>query len=178
MGTEERDLILSPDKRYFVRFYRAHAGSVRSYVRAKVENRLDAEEIVQDVFFSFLESLRDFQGKSSLKTYLHAIARHKVVDYYRRKKLKTIVFSQAPNIEPIASTLLCPDELLDEKLLRERIRQTLSILLPRYRQILEWKYDEDMTVDSIAKKLAISFKSAEARLFRARKAFVEVFSRH
>ena len=40
----------------------------------KVNNQFDAEEILQDTLFAFLEALRDFHGTSSLKTFLFAIS--------------------------------------------------------------------------------------------------------
>ena len=78
----------------------------------------------------------------------------------------------------IASDFLPPYPLIllrEDILVKEKIRNVLGTLVPRYREVLVLKYLEDLSVEDIAKKLTISFKSAESQLFRARKAFVELF---
>ncbi len=44
-----------------------------------------AEDLVQDTFFSALKSLSGFQGKSHEKTWLTAILKRKIIDFYRKK---------------------------------------------------------------------------------------------
>jgi RNA polymerase sigma-70 factor (ECF subfamily) len=86
-----------------------------------------------------------------------------------------LFFSQSPQLGEFVSQILAPDERYEEKELKQRITIALNSILPLYKDVLLWKYDHDMSVLEIAHKLAVTFKSAEAKLFRARKAFVEVF---
>lgn len=167
--------ILARDRHALSLFYRTHAPKLRQFIRRKVSNTEDAEEVLQDVLYAFLEAIRDFTGSSRLTTFLYAIASHKVIDYYRRKKLRHVVFSAVPQLESVVTPLLGPEEELDATMLREKIKRVLGSLLPLHRQVLILKYAEGFAVADIAKRLAISFKSAESQLFRARKAFVELF---
>jgi len=167
--------LFARDRRVVLSFYRQYAPKLRNHIRRKVSSPEDAEEILQDVLCSFLEGLRDFQGKSSIKTYLFSICRYKIVDYYRRKKVKTIMFSQMPHLEKLVSPLITPEEAFDVAVVREKIRTVLSRIAPVYRRVLLLKYWEDASVSDIARELSITFKSAESRLFRARKVFVEAF---
>lgn len=167
--------ILARDKKALYWFYQTYTPKLQQFIRVRVSQTEDAEEILQDTLFGFLESLRDYHGKASIKTFLFSICHHKIVDYYRRKKLKHIVFSQMPQLEMLISPLLNPEEEYDAAALREKINRALSLLLPRYREILLCKYQENMSVEHIARRLAITFKSAESQLFRARKAFVAVY---
>lgn len=167
--------ILSRDRRALNTFYHTYAPALRRYIQAKVADTADAEEILQDSLYAFLEGVRDFAGQSSLKTFIFSITSHKIVDFYRKKKIKHIVFSRMPRLGELVSPILSPEEEFDVVQYREKIGKTLSQLLPRYRQILVLKYLDSLSVEVIARKLAISFKSAESRLFRARKAFVELF---
>lgn len=80
-----------------------------------------------------------------------------------------------PQMESIVSTLLSPEEELDATLAKEKIHTVLAHILPRYRQILVLKYIEGHSVEEISRKLALTFKSVESQLFRARRAFVELF---
>jgi len=130
---------------------------------------------LHDALFGFLEAIRDFTGASKLKTFLYAIASHKVIDWYRKKKIRHVVFSAVPQLESLIAPLFGPEEALDASFLREKIYTTLGQLLPMYKKVLLLKYVDDFSVTEIAGKLAISFKSAESQLFRARRAFVEAF---
>lgn len=167
--------ILARDRRALAIFYKTYAPKLVSLIKNKVANPADAEEILQDTLFGFLEAIRDFQGNSSMKTFLFSICHHKIIDYYRRKKLKQMVFSQMPNLEVLVSPLLNPEEELDTTLLKEKIRNVLGKLLPHYKQLLVSKYVDNLSVEEVASKFMLSFKSAESQLFRARKAFVELF---
>lgn len=158
------------------RFYKTYSPKLLSFIKQRVSEEKDAEEILQDVFFASLESLRDFTYKCKLETFLCAIAKNKVIDYYRKKKLKKILFSQIPEVEPLLAVLTTPEEKLDEKLLKQSIDQTLKNLTPRYEKILRLKYIEGFSVKEVAQKLSLTFKSAESLLFRARREFVKVYT--
>ena len=80
-----------------------------------------------------------------------------------------------PQLEAIISPLVSPEDQLDATLVKEKIHTVLANLLPRHRQILTLKYLEGLSVEEIAKHLAMTFKSVESQLFRARKAFVQHF---
>lgn len=167
--------LLTHDRKTVYAFYHEYAPQLRRFIQRRVSHTQDAEEILQDSLFSFLEGLRDFQEKSSIRTYLFSICQHKIVDYYRRKKIKHLVFSQVPQLEMLVSPLVSPEASLDESLVKEKIQHVLARIAPVYRQVLILKYLEDVSVEDIARKLSITFKSAESRLFRARKNFVELF---
>jgi RNA polymerase sigma-70 factor, ECF subfamily len=164
--------ILQGNEKTLRLFYLHFAPRIASFIHMKVADPKDAEEILQDVLLASIEALRDFSFRSTLFTFVCSIANHKVIDYYRRKKIKKVVFSQIPEAESLFSTLLGPESNFDEQVLREKIKKTFEKLTPQYRYILKMKYIYGYTVEEIAKKLSISFKSAESQLFRARKAFV------
>lgn len=167
--------ILARDRHALLAFYRRFAPKLSRFIATKINNPADAEEVLQDTLYAFLEAIRDFQGKSNIQTFLFSICQHKIIDFYRRKKMKHAVFSQLPQLEALISPLLSPEEELDVTVGREKIHAVLTRLLPRYRELLVLKYVEGHSVEEIAKKLACTFKSVESQLFRARKAFVELF---
>lgn len=167
--------MLMGDKRAAAEFYVTYRPALISLVHSKVTNPHEAEDIVQDVLFAFLEGIRDFHGQCRISTYLFSICRHKIIDYYRKKKIKQIVFSHAPDIEEVLSPLLTPEETLDAILLKEKLHRTLKRILPQYSYILHARYVLNMPVGDIAQKLATTLKSAEMTLFRARKAFIKAY---
>lgn len=157
--------ILAGDKRAFKRFYRNHKDRLLSYVTARVKSSQDAEEIVQDSFLGFLDSLPVFNHRSSLYTFLVSIARHEIADYYRRlyakKALKYVPFVDQIYTEPLYN----PHET------RELFDQALKKLKTEDRNLVLWKYEDHLSVKEIAAKLDTTVKAAESKLFRARQAF-------
>lgn len=168
--------ILSGNEITLRKFWRYYQPRLATFIKHRVDNTHDAEEILQDVLLATLEKLRDFRFECSLFTFICSIANHKVIDYYRRKKIKNIVFSRLNGFETILSTLFGPEEALDEELLKDKIKKTFAKLSPMYARILKLKYIYGYSVGEIAGKLSVSYKSAESRLFRARKTFAAVFA--
>lgn len=168
--------LLARDRQAVRAFYLAYSPRLINFIRRRLQNEQDVEEIAQDTLFAFLEGIRDFTRKCSLNTYLCSIANNKVIDFYRKKKLKKILFSQMPpGIEPLMSELGDPQKILDNSLLTQQIKDIFASLTPLYAQLLKFKYIEGRSVSEMAKILKLSFKSAESSLFRARKAFVKLY---
>jgi len=178
LSMEDTDLIkriLHREKHALLVFYRMYTPKLLSFIHTKVANPHDAEEILQDTLFAFLEALRDFHGDCKISTFLYSIGKHKIIDYYRRKKLRHLVFSQAPFLEELMSPVLNPEEELDATLLKEKLKRAFSLILPRYKVVLQLKYVEDRPVSEIAGHFTWTLKKTESLLFRARKAFMKEF---
>ncbi|MBM3283699.1 RNA polymerase sigma factor [Candidatus Gottesmanbacteria bacterium] len=156
-------------------FFRYFQPRLLSYIKNKVSSPHDAEEILQDTLLATLEGLRDFSFRCSLFTFICSIANHKVIDFYRRRKVRNIIFSKFSEVEPLLATLFGPEEVLDNELLRQKIKETFARIAPKYGRILKLKYIYGYSVEEVAAKLSISFKSTESMLFRARKAFAAAY---
>lgn len=175
---DEREIvnrILKGDEKALRKFYRYFKPSLMTFISRRVDKKEDCEEILQDTLLASIEALRDFSFRSSLFTFVCAIAKHKIVDFYRKKKIKKIVFSQLPQAEFFFSTLFRPGEELDDKYVKAKIKQTFAQIPRKYSRIIKLKYIYGYTVKEIARMLSISFKSAESRLFRARRAFARAY---
>lgn len=167
--------ILQRDRRAILTFYKRYTPRLTRFIRSKVGNSEDAQEVLQDTLYAFLEALRDFQGQSKIETFLYAICGHKIIDYYRRKKVKHVVFSLVPRLEQILSPGATPESELDAVFVRQKIEQVLRGLMPLYRRVLVLKYKEGRSVAEVASLCETTLKGAESVLFRARRAFVKAF---
>jgi len=167
--------VLSGEDKALWEFYKKFERTLFSYIKGKIENTKDGEEILQDILLASLEALRDFTGRSSLKTFVFAICHNKVIDYYRKKKIKQVFFSAMPELGELLTTTKGPEDKLDEKLLNEKIEKTLFNLQPEYKRVLILKYLQGLSIIEMAKNLSQTVKMVESRLFRARKAFVRIY---
>jgi len=157
--------LLRGDKRVLREFYKEYYSRLVGVLVRKVRTREDAEEIAQDVFISFLEALPVFGFRSSLWTFMRSIARHEVADYYRKLYAKRAI-KYVPFVDQVYE-----EPLLSDKETQEWFYAALGKIKPKERQLVEWKYEQKLSVKEIAAKLGLSIKAAESRLFRARQAF-------
>ncbi len=167
--------ILEGDKNAVREFYERYKKGLFGFILGRVQDKKDAEEILQDTLLSAIDSLALFSKRSSLFTFLCGIAKHEISDYYKKRKIKTIVFSRFENWQFFVDKSLRPDEALMKRELERKIERTLRRILPRYRGLIKLKYIEGFSVKEIAKKLKVTEKSVESALFRARKAFALEF---
>lgn len=179
ISSSDRELIeniIQRDERALYFFYSQYKKPLLAFIMRSIKDRQDAEEVLQDSFFSFIESLRDFRGQSSLKTFLFSIAKNKTIDKLRKKQLKRLLFSHLPDflVESMSTVVL--DTSLEKKHVAEEIEKAFNRLPNDYALVLRLKYTEGYKVTEIAKKIQLSFKATESLIYRARKAFVLSYS--
>lgn len=168
--------IIQGDKKALVLFWNKYKNRLQRFIAGKVNNPKDAEEIFQDTLLATLDSLRDYQGEASLFTYICAIAKNKIIDYLRKKKICQIVFSKLPGLENLIVEALTPEEKLIRKELKEKIWSTLKKLAPIEAKIIYLKYEQGLKIMEIARELRLTIKAVESRLFRARLAFIKAYN--
>ncbi len=71
-----------------------YQGRLLSFARAKLPQRADCEDIVQETFVAFLKTMNAFRQDCSLETYLFALLRRKIVDSYRKRNSAHICLIQ------------------------------------------------------------------------------------
>lgn len=144
---------------------------LKNFISQKVDSPSDAEEILQETLISASSCLELYSGKSSFFTWLCGIAKHEISDFYRKKKIKTILFSRLPWLENLATEALGPEQILLRKEAIKKVKTSLKGLSEGYQQVLRLKYYQGLSVKEIARQLNETVKAIESRLTRARKAF-------
>jgi RNA polymerase sigma-70 factor, ECF subfamily len=136
-------------------------------------NRQDAEDIWQETWMAALRGLPAFRGESRLFTWLCGIARHKIMDY-RRRRSQPWAMAEDLSGQELATRIdggVLPEEMLAQAEVRARVVQALGLLPDDYRLALAWRYADGYGVDEVARRIGRSYKAAESLLARARAAF-------
>jgi RNA polymerase sigma-70 factor (ECF subfamily) len=60
-------------------------GRLVAYVNSRIQDRSSSEDIVQDAFIGFLNSLPNYDEQRSLESYLFSICAYKLTDHLRRE---------------------------------------------------------------------------------------------
>jgi RNA polymerase sigma factor (sigma-70 family) len=156
-------------------FYKRYYLGVRKFVSQKIDDEGVAEELTNDIMMAAIMCRSNFSGRSNEFSWICGIAKHKIIDYYRKKKLKTILFSASPIFEEGADKALTPERDVLKNELKEEIKKTFKELSKGYKDILRLKYIEGMKISEIAQNLKLTIKAVESKLIRAKKKFREAW---
>jgi RNA polymerase sigma-70 factor (ECF subfamily) len=88
MRAEERRLlerVRTGDRSVFADLYRDHAARVYGFALRRLGDANEAEDVRQDVFVEVMRSIGTFEGRSSMGTWILAIANHEVASRRRRR---------------------------------------------------------------------------------------------
>lgn len=158
-------------------FYLQNQKKITKYLERRLPVDVDIEAFTNDIFLETIDSLPIFRKECSLLSWLYRIAHNKIVDYYRKKKIKTLLLSQMPFLEIIAKEVYQPEFQYEKNKIRDAIEVTLRGMSEKYRQILKLHYEDNKSVKEIAVTMNLSFKATESLLFRARQDFKKNYER-
>ena len=169
--------ILSGDTKAVEEFYVTFHPRISTYIQKRLPQTEDIEVFTNDIFLEAIDSLPFFENKSSLSTWLYKIAHHKLVDWYRKKKINSLLLSQLPFLEIVAQEVYQPEFQYEKKKLKDRIEFTLRGMSAKYREILKLHYEEEKSIKEIAIIMDLSPKATESLLFRARQQFKKTYEK-
>lgn len=154
------------------------------YALARVSDRGVAEELVQETFLAALKSFDQFQGQSTVQTWLIGILRHKLVDHFRGQFKKRAV--EIPMEEddpehdlfdargrwkhPPAQWGSDPHAALQSQEFRQVLSDCLQGIPPDKRAVLLLRTAEGLSSDEICGELSITYANLWVLMHRARAA--------
>src|SRR3982751_6879276 len=74
-----------------------YQGRLLAFARGQLSRKAEAEDLVQDTFLMFLQSIKSFKDECSLETYLFTILRRKIIDLYRGRQLRACFINDLNN---------------------------------------------------------------------------------
>jgi RNA polymerase sigma-70 factor (ECF subfamily) len=154
-----------------VALYNAFAAMVYRLTYSLLQNREDAEEVLQDSFEYAFRRLDHFDpARASFKTWLYRIAISRCRNKRRRKWLPTFSFGQLAERELADEDSASPDELADHNSRNAAVWQALGELSPKLRETAVLRYYENLSYIEIGEILAIPPKTVESRMRLAHRA--------
>ena len=139
-------------------------------VRRIVLSHEDANDGLQNVFSKVWSNLQNFQGKSSLSTWLYRIAINESLDFLRKQKLADKV--SADEDVSVASRLMS-DEYFDGDEVQARLQEAVARLPEVQRMVFNLKYFEEMKYSEMSQILNTSEGALKASYHLAVKKITE-----
>jgi RNA polymerase sigma-70 factor, ECF subfamily len=127
-----------------------------------------AEDLTAETFLAAVDAVRKERPPPLSTGWLIGIARHKLVDHWRRlaREERTLsAVADDPTLRPQS------DDPWDARLDALQAQETLLTLAPQHRAALTLRYLDDLPVNEVARLMDRTLHATEALLVRARTAF-------
>ena len=140
-----------------------------------VKNSDDAEDLTIEAFGKAFNRIDQYSPSFAFSTWLFKIASNNGIDFIRKKRLQVLSMDSGIQTSDggtmridAKAAVNNPEESMmhDQKVLHMRL--LVSKLKPRYRQLVEKRYFEELSYEEIADELNLPLGTVKAQLFRAR----------
>jgi RNA polymerase sigma factor (sigma-70 family) len=133
---------------------------LRNFIRSRVADREDAEDVLQDVFYELVEAYRMMKPVEQVTAWLFTVARNRITDLFRRKNREALRNEPATITEegetlPLEEWLPSPDAGPDAAYARR-------VLLEELDAVLDELPDEQREVFIAHELMGYSFKEIAA----------------
>ncbi len=139
-----------------------------------LKNKELSEDALQNIFEKTFAKLGSFKGKSSFSSWLYSITYNYCIDYLRtHSKLNYPEWNSHNEIPEIIDET---DEEVQE-INYKRLQQILNLIHPEEKALLIMKYNDNLSINQIAKALRISESAAKMRIKRAKARVVFLYKK-
>lgn len=134
-----------------------------AFFRSRVRNEATAEDLLQEVFLRIHTHAETLRAEKKLESWIYQIARHCLIDYYRRQK--PVIPLEEIDHETLLEEL--PEEDIQAELAPSVAAMVQSLPEP-YREALILTEYHGLSQRELATRLGLSFSGAKSRVQRAR----------
>ncbi len=161
-------MIKAGDKSAFGKLYHLHQNRVRAIVGRYVQDREEAEDLMQMVFMKVFQSLRQFRGDSAFTTYLTRIAINVGRSHLRSRLSRKNGMEKAAQHMPEPITLTTPEDSVIQKERHQLLTQGLRTL-PKVQQRAMWlRYIKELSYREIVGEMQVPLGTVKIWLYRGR----------
>lgn len=139
------------------RLYAEYRDKVLGYIRNRVNNKEDAEDLCSDVFEKAFRASADYdEEKSAPGTWLFSITRNTVIDYYRRTRQAAELPEDIPEEGSVEDGLINSETL-------EELAKALEKLPTVLTEIIVLRYYDRLPLAVISQRMGLSYGAVKLR---------------
>lgn len=159
------------DREAFGYVFDEYADRIFRYIRFKIKDQLQAEDILQEVFLKAWTGLPKLPDENlNLSAWLYKVASNTINDFYRKQYRSpiTVDLDSVPEIESNDHQI----DILDI----EFLNRGLAKLPPQYREVLELRFVQEFNLDETSKilnKTNLSVRLAQHRALKSLRKILE-----
>jgi RNA polymerase sigma-70 factor, ECF subfamily len=171
------------DEMAFREIVERYQSKVFSIIYGILRNRNDAEDIAQQVFAKVYFSIKNFDSRSSLLTWIYKITVNECYDYLRKKRVRKLVYEsdftqddadRMQAAEPAVDGAVPVDDQLAQ---RDLILKLLGKIPEEERSLILLKEVEGHSVEELAQMTGMNENTIKVKLFRTRQKLLKAAGR-
>jgi RNA polymerase sigma-70 factor (family 1) len=157
----------------FTQIYRVYAPRIHGVALTYLEQDIDADELVQDVFIKVWNKRDKLTSVDNFKSWIFIIARNSIFDHFRRKRSdlkKHLIYSK--NLQ---TTVEDTSDRVEDRQYTRILETALNQLPPQRKKIYELARIKGLSTAEIAQEMGISRHTVKNQLKSANQAVREYF---
>jgi RNA polymerase sigma-70 factor, ECF subfamily len=175
-NTISLEALKAGDREAFARLVDETSGHIYRVAHQILGDEQDAEDVLQETYIKAFHSLPNFEGRSSLTTWLYRIAVNEALMMVRKRKPQTVSIEENNTFDPEAESesmqivdfcCLPEGELLSSES-RRFLDQAIQNLPDTLRVVFVMRDIEGLSIEDTAEALNLSASNVKTRLLRAR----------
>jgi RNA polymerase sigma-70 factor (ECF subfamily) len=161
----------------FTILFNKYKKRIYNYALKMLNDKMRADDIVQDVFIKLFENLNNIHNKQSIQFWLFKTARNEMMAFLRNTKNKKFI-TEAVDIDEveIGSEVSLEDEI-ENKELNKLILSELENMSEDFREVFVLKEYSGLSYKEIASLLEIDEDLVKSRLYKARQKLINKISK-
>ena len=134
----------------------------------------EVEDLVEEVLVTAYINLQSFDSKKKFSSWIFRVAHNKAIDYFKKKKIKTIYIEDGEEIIGDKQKLL--EEIEIEKEDFEKLNEAVEKLELKYREVILLYYFEDKSYEEISDILHIPTSNVGVILYRGKEKLKKILN--
>lgn len=163
----EYNLLMTQQDSVITETFNKEKARLRSFIRNKVPNAGDADDILQDVFYEFVSAYRLPEPLEQVGAWLYRVARNRIIDRFRKQKQEVTLDLDDEDALWLESILSIENEtpatLYERKQLVEQVIATLNQLPVEQRQVFIAHELDGKSFKQIASETGVAINTLLAR---------------
>lgn len=152
-----------------VDFWEETKAPLKSFIKNRVTNEADAEDILQEVFLKLISNMDILMDNQKVHAWIYKVTRNAIIDYYRRNHR----YSELESL-PNDRLLVLEDDMTSNKEIAFCLKNMVEKLPDKYRQAIVYTVFENHTQKEYSEMAGISLSGAKSRVQRARSLLKEM----
>jgi RNA polymerase sigma-70 factor (family 1) len=168
------EMVLNDSQKAFKSLFLLYYQQIMRFVLLRISNYQDAEEIVSDVFSAVWANRNELLNINSFDSYLYSIARHKIMDIYRKNNKNEQVVLDESNFQLFGETETSPEDNCISKEEIDRMNNAIEELPSKCKMVFKLVREDRLKYKDVARIMNISEKTVEAQVSIALKKLRQV----
>lgn len=175
LGDEELVKLIVTDgqKDLYGLLYNRYQTKVTDKCYSLLKNKELAKEACQDILEKTYEKLGSFKGKSSFSSWLYSITYNHCIDFLRnKKKMSYPDWNLKQELPEIIDSIEEEEDGIDS----DKLNVILDKIHPEEKALLMMKYNDDISINNIARALRLTESATKMRIKRARARVIYLYN--